>query len=144
MTVRYNYLPQAEVMLMVYEGRSTATQQDRLFKEMAAVFGVGPFTNSISDMSALTSTTITSSDMFAQSSAVKAQVERLAKPIKQALYAPHALPYGIARMYMGYADLSSKLDIQIFDDLQAAINWLELQGTAETLFDSQNWRSIAD
>ncbi|MEP2718888.1 hypothetical protein [Pseudophaeobacter sp.] len=144
MTVHFDFLSPPGVMMIVYEGRSTEAQQNQLFQEMVEVFGVGPFVDSISDMSALTSSSITGTDMYLQSVVIKKQVEKLPQPIRQALYAPGALPYGIARMYMGYADLSPKLDNQIFDDLQAAIDWMGLQGTVDSLFGQRQWRSIAD
>ena len=142
MTVYFDYLAPFEVMLMVYKGRSTNQQQLRLFQEISEEFGVGPFTNSVSDLSELTSTDMTATDMFSQSSMIKAQLETYSVPIRQALFAPTEMSYGISRMYMGFADLSPMLKIRIFDDLQAAVEWVGISGQAETIFADRDWHVV--
>ena len=144
MTVYFDYLSSHEVMLMVYRGRSTNQQQLTLFRKISEEFGVGPFTNSVSDLSELVATEMTSADMFSQSSMVKATLAAYTVPIKQALFAPTEISYGISRMYMGFADLSPKLKIRIFDDLQAAVEWVGIPGQAETLFGERDWHVVHD
>ncbi|NIZ61471.1 hypothetical protein DL239_10830 [Sedimentitalea sp. CY04] len=144
MTVYFDYLSSLDVILTVYDGCSTNQQQLTLFRKISEEFGVGPFTNSVSDLSKLISTEMTATDMFSQSSMVKATLETASVPIKQALFAPTEMSYGISRMYMGFADLSPKLKIRIFDDLQAAVEWIGIPGQAETIFGDRDWHVVHD
>ncbi|WP_299927463.1 hypothetical protein [uncultured Pelagimonas sp.] len=144
MTVRYKYFPDEGFLLMKYFGRSTHAQQVELFSTVAQQYDVVPFMNCVSDMSELTQTTITSKNMMSQVTQITQALDALPHPIKQALYAPTPMSMGISRMYLGYADLSANLDIQVFHDLQEAINWAGKSGLANELFETSEWDEIPD
>ena len=142
LTVRYDYLPDPGVLLMQYEGCSTQTQLDRTFDQIAREFGVGPFVDSLSDLTGLTSSTIDGSQMFAQAAQIERSLRDAARPIRQAIHAPHDFAYGIARMYLGFAEISPNLEIRLVESLQEGADWLGLPGKAETLFARAAWRVV--
>ncbi len=144
MTVRYKYDQKEQFLLMAYFGRSTHEQQVKLFSTVAEEYGVSPFMDCVADMSRLVETTITSRNMMSQAEQITLALNALATPIKQALYAPTPMSMGISRMYLGYADLSTNLDIQIFDNLQDAMDWSGKTGLADDVFDTSDWDEIPD
>lgn len=142
MAAEFTYLEKEDILLMKYHGVTTPEHQVNLFRTIHEVYGAGPYVNSVSDLTNLTGSTITGADMFQQAAQIDRDLEAQDKTVKQAIYVPSDFSFGLSRMYMGFAEISNRMEVKLFEDLQEAVDWVGLSADANKLFVSDNWHYV--